>query len=341
MKAVPIVSRRKFIKQFHGPPPGSTIRCFRFWELVAAAGCPYRCAYCFLQATPSFVFGNYPLSGAIFENWQEMLHELEGWLQSSKGRVLVLGELQEGLAFERAYKQHAGQSLTEMLIPRFAEQEDNQLLFLSKSVDIGYAKKLLPTDRVIFSWSVNSERAATRWEKGAPKPYRRFRAAEEMKELGWTIRFRLDPMIPYDGWQEDYAETIERINSLKPEMVTLGSIRASNTLVAHTKRNGRNSSVFHFLSEKDPSNFKWRIPYEQQLELYKFAIDRLDPSIRVALCKEDKRLWDDLGMTFHGCNCLMIGKREVSRKGASRRRHIKSQMQIPYDIAPLAAKGRR
>ncbi|MBU1935993.1 hypothetical protein KKG05_01215 [bacterium] len=269
-----------------------------------------------------------------------MLRELDKWLQSSKGRVLVLGELQESLAFERAYKELAGQSLTEMLIPRFAEQEKTQLLFLSKSVEIKYAKKLIPTDRVIFSWSVNSETAANRWEKGAPRPSKRFEAAEEMKKLGWTIRFRLDPMIPYKGWQEDYAETIERINSIAPEMVTLGTIRASNTLVAHTKRNGRNTSVFRFLKEKDPSDFKWRIPYEQQLELYKFALDRLNPSINISLCKEDKKLWTDLGMKFSGCNCLMNLHKEAPLELPKRLPYSSHQTQIHLNPPAMAAKSR-
>jgi spore photoproduct lyase len=339
MKAVPIVSRRKFIKQFHGPPKGSNICCFRFWELVSAAGCPYQCDYCFLQATPSFVFGNYPLSGVIFKNWQDMLREVEQWLQSAKNRVLVVGELQEGMAFERAYKELAEKSLAEMLIPKFAEQERNRLLFLTKSVDIQYAKKMQPTRNVIFCWSVNSETAAKRWEKGAPSPSRRLKAAQEMKDLGWPVRLRLDPMIPHEGWPGDYAETVDKINALTPEMVTLGTLRASNTLVAHTRRNGRKASVFRFLREKDPSGFKWRIPYQQQLELYSFILNRLDPSIIVALCKEDRKVWNDLGMKFQGCNCLIELPKSVQKESLVSRQ-VYGQTEILLDPIPLAAKSR-
>jgi len=339
MKTIPKLSRRKFIKQFHGPPKGSSICCFRFWELVSAAGCPYQCAYCFLQATPSFVFGNYPLSGAIFKNWEDMLKEVEQWLQSAKNRILVVGELQEGMAFEQAYKELAGESLAEMLIPKFADQERNRLLFLTKSVDIQYAKKMQSSRNVIFCWSVNSEAAAKRWEKGAPSPSRRFKAAQEMKNLGWPVRLRLDPMIPYEGWPGDYAETVDRINGLAPEMVTLGTLRASNTLVAHTRRNGRKASVFRFLREKDPSGFKWRVPYEQQLELYRFVLDRLDPSIIVALCKEDRKVWKDLGMKFQGCNC-MIEQPQKAQKESLDARHMYPQTEIHFDSMPLAAKSR-
>ncbi len=37
-----------FIRRFAGPEERSGIVCFRFWQLVPAMGCPYRCSYCFL-----------------------------------------------------------------------------------------------------------------------------------------------------------------------------------------------------------------------------------------------------------------------------------------------------
>lgn len=174
-------TRSSFIKQFHCPEPESGVVCHPFWELVAAAGCPFRCAYCFLQGTLSYVFGHYPLEGAVFENWADMVREVERGLEHPVPRVLVVGELQDGLAFDGAYKRLAGKSLTEMLIPLFAAQQTHRLLFLTKSVLTRYARELPSTDRVIFSWSVNAEEAAHRWETGAPSPSKRLQAAVEMR----------------------------------------------------------------------------------------------------------------------------------------------------------------
>jgi len=303
--ALALTKRCEFIKQFHAQNDTSNIVCFPFWELVAAAGCPYRCSYCFLQATPSYVFRHYPLSGAVFTNWADMLEEVDRWLKHPIARVLVVGELQDGLAFEGAYRRLAGRSLAEMLIPRFAAQEKHVLLFLTKSTGTRFAERLASSPQSIFSWSVNTDYAARRWEKGAPSPARRFLAAERMQNLGWRIRFRLDPMIPYSGWQNDYARTINQVNALHPEMVTIGALRASNTLRAHARRNGRDDSIFDFLKEKDPSGFKWRVPFEEQIKMFRFAIERLDPAIRVALCKEDASVWQSVGLVFKGCHCLM------------------------------------
>jgi len=305
--AITITTRNSFIKQFHAQEGDSKIVCFKFWELVSAAGCPYSCSYCFLQATPSYVFKHYPLHGAIFSNWKQMLEEIDIWLKHPTPRMLVVGELQDGLAFDSIYKKQFGISLTEMLIPRFARQDRHQLLFLSKSIDIKNALDLQPTNQIIFSWSVNAEAAARRWEQGAPSPSKRFKAARQMKEKGWRIRFRLDPMIPYEGWQKGYLRTIEQINDLEPDMVTIGSLRASNTLGAHAKKNGRDASIFGLLTEKDPSGFKNRLPLTIHSKLFAFALEHLKSSINPALCKEDLSLWKSLGLAFSGCHCLLDG----------------------------------
>lgn len=305
--AITVTTRRSFIKQFHAQEGDSKIVCFKFWELVAAAGCPFSCSYCFLQATPSYVFKHYPLHGAIFSNWKQMVAEVDVWLKHPIPRMLVIGELQDGLAFDSIYKKQFGVALTEMLIPMFSKQKRHQLLFLSKSTDIKNALRLSATKQVVFSWSVNSKLAAKKWEKGAPSPAKRFDAARRMKDQGWRVRFRLDPMIPYINWQEDYLKTIEQINKLEPEMVTIGSLRASNTLGSHAKKNGRDASIFDLLTEKDPSGFKKRLPLDIHRELFAFALKHLKPSIKPALCKEDLSLWKSLGLTFNGCHCLLDG----------------------------------
>ncbi|MEW6726649.1 MAG: SPL family radical SAM protein [Bacillota bacterium] len=310
---LPIVPRTSFIKQFGGPGADSRIICFRFWELVVAAGCPYRCSYCFLQATPSYVFGHYPLQGAIFENWRQMIEEVVEWLKHPLPRMLVIGELQDGLAFDSAYRKVANKSLTEMLIPLFAEQSRHRLLFLTKSTVIENALRLPPTNQVVFSWSVNAEEAARRWEIGAPLPSRRIAAARRMMEAGWPVRFRLDPMIPFDGWREGYLDVINRLNELRPEMVTIGALRASNTLKAHARRNGRDASIFELLKEKDASNFKWRLPQDVQIELFRFAYEHIDGTrIATALCKEDASIWESVGMSFKGCHCLVGNSDEIA-----------------------------
>ncbi len=168
-------------------------------------------------------------------------------------------------------------------------------------------------------WSVNAEYVGRTWEHGTPLPSKRVEAAAKMKEAGWPVRFRLDPMVPYPDWREGYAETIDRINALEPEMVTIGALRATSakSLRRASEANGRDASIFDYLTEeRDPSGFKYRIRPDLQLELFRFAIERLAKGSAVpALCKEDASLWTQLGMKFRGCHCLLGADDPLAKTG--------------------------
>ena len=309
----PVADRGRFIKQFGGPDPASGIVCFKFWQLVAASGCPFKCAYCFLQTTAYFRFNKKALLGQVYQNWRQMIEEVEEWLESPIPRMLIVGELQDGLAFDSAYAAITGRPLTHHLVDLFAAQKRHRLIFLTKSTLVQHALRLKPTPQVIFSWSINSEYAAQRWEIGAPPPRRRLAAATRMKEAGWPIRIRLDPLIPYqdrtEGWRDGYSSVIDGINELSPEMVTIGALRASSMgLATAAKKNGRPADLFEYLSEKDPSGFKYRLPFVTQVEMYRFALSLLDQTrITPALCKEDVSVWREVGLKFDGCHCLLSG----------------------------------
>lgn len=324
-----------FIRQFGGPGEDTQIVCFKFWQLVVAGGCPYRCAYCFLQTVPWFRFRPGELYGLVYTNVDDMLSEVHEWLEDRIPKMMIIGELQDGLVFDSAYKKVNGTPLTHLLIPLFAAQNRHRLIFLTKSTQIQHALELKPTQQVVFSWSVNAEEVGRTWEHGTPLPSERFAAAARMKAEGWPIRFRLDPMVPFPGWERGYAEAIKKINSLSPEMVTLGALRATsyNGLRNAAKANRRNESIFDYLTEeRDPSGFKYRIPFETQVKLFRFAIDHFTAKITPALCKEDKALWKALGMKFEGCHCLLGKNDEVVKSRKSEMKQGKQSEQL-YDIS--------
>lgn len=183
-----------FIRRFGGPGDDSGIVCFRFWQLVPAGGCPYRCAYCFLQTTPWFRFKPDQLYGLVYTNVDDMLRELDKWLDDPIPKMLIVGELQDGLVFEKAFKKVTGKPLTHWIVPKFAAQTRHRLIFLTKSTQIQHALELEPTPQAVFSWSVNAQEVAARWEHGTPAPSERFAACsprgEGMKDVecsSWTL----------------------------------------------------------------------------------------------------------------------------------------------------------
>ena len=265
-----------------------------------------------------------------------MIVQLQAWLKDVVPKMLIVGELQDGLVFDTAFKKVTGKPLTHWIIPYFANQKRHRLIFLTKSTEIQHALMLEPNDRVVFSWSVNAEEVAQQWEHGAPLPSERFETAEKMKRAGWPIRFRLDPMVPYDNWKNGYAEAIVKINSIGPEMVTLGALRATSakSLRRASQVNGRDHSIFNYLiEEKDPSGFKYRIPFESQVEMFRFAVNRLIGNITPALCKEDVSLWKMVGLKFNGCHCLLGRGDPVVRESSLFGAPAKIEKQEPRRIA--------
>ena len=93
-----------------------------------------------------------------------------------------------------------------------------------------------------------------------------------------------------------------------PGATTVKSLRRAS------EANGRDASIFDFLTEeRDPSGFKYRIRPEVQLELFRFAIERIaQGKATPALCKEDESLWQQLGMKFRGCHCLLGAADELA-----------------------------
>lgn len=78
-------------------------------------------------------------------------------------------------------------------------QQTRYLLLLTKSTNIAILRSAIPTDQVIVSFSVNSNAAATKYEIGSPDPVRRLQAVAELKQLGWRVRIRIDPIVLDDG----------------------------------------------------------------------------------------------------------------------------------------------
>lgn len=132
----------KFIRRFGGPGDDSGIVCFRFWQLVPAGGCPYRCAYCFLQTTPWFRFNPDQLNGLVYTNVEDLLRELDALLEDPIPKMMIVGELQNGLVFEKAFKKVTGKPLTHWIIPKFAAQSRHRLIFLTKSTQVQHALEL-------------------------------------------------------------------------------------------------------------------------------------------------------------------------------------------------------
>jgi len=222
-------------------------------------------------------------------DWSEVKKELD----HVPNGVFSTGELADSLA------------IIPPLLPEtldyFQSQEDRHLLLTSKSTNIDILTDRPPSLTVIASFSVNACTAAKKHERGAPDPIQRLEAAKELKQKGWRVRIRLDPIILEEGL-ESYRDICFRIAQLQPEMVTVGSLRQYPRLFNFAPNAPRQGLTLS-------SDKRMRYSLEVREKTYLQIADWL--GFQPALCKETITLWDRLGWNFYGCNCTLNGIKNV------------------------------
>jgi len=279
------------------PENGPDVVCPHFVELKWANGCNFDCAWCYLNGTLRFrPCGKKP----YLKDENKILNHIRNFLnQYNKPCILNSGELSDSLVFE-----YNGQAISKKIIPLFKKQTNHKLLILTKSSDI---KKLIKTEaqeNIIVSFSLNAFEVAKRWEKGAPKPKNRIKAAKRLSDDGYKIRIRIDPIIPVENWDTGYKELIDHLfNNLTPERITIGSLRGLQSTI----NNSKDTSWVKYLDDR--SNWGKKISFDKRFEMYRTIINYLHEKYNyseIGLCKETVEMWNKLEMDYKkiGCNCI-------------------------------------
>lgn len=266
--------KSKFIHQFEHQAKG--IICPTFYVFGWAHRCLFepKCSYCFLNLT--FRHEKEP---KIYTS-DTVMNEVSDWLKKTvHPSVLNAGELSD------SFMSYNNQLLADMM-NLFEEQEKHKLLFLTKHniipVEIENNIYTRQYKQTIFSFSVNSQEVALRYEKGAPLPFDRMATAYRVKKHGQRVRIRIDPIIEINDFKLEYANVINVINDfLQPERVTLGSLRFFKNL----QNFSNDTEVFKYCIDNNDSDHRMRLPFAKRLEIYRWFIDNLKIS-EIGLCKE-------------------------------------------------------
>jgi len=280
------------------PEEKEDVVCPHFVELKWANGCNFDCAWCYLNGTMRFrPHGKKPHC----KEKNKILDHINKYLQQNTvPSLLNSGELSDSLVFEGN-----GSALSKLIIPLFKQQNKHKLLILTKSTNIQGILSSNSQDCTIVSFSINSFDVAKRWEKKAPSPKQRIQAAKKLYDAGYTIRMRLDPIIPVENWISGYKEVIDYLfEYLIPERITLGSLRGLQSTINFSK----DRSWVNYLNES--SNWGKKINFETRYKMYKTMISHLKRRynfVDIGLCKETMAMWEKLGMTYQDikCNCIL------------------------------------
>jgi spore photoproduct lyase len=154
--------------------------------------------------------------------------------------------------------------------------------------------------KIILSWSLAPVRVVGREEPRTNSLGARLDAAKRVEREGYLLGFHFDPIIRYEGWEDDYRELLDSLFSTIDQKntvwISLGCLRFPPHLkeVAFERRN----RVEIFLDEFVPCrDGKMRYLRTIREEIYGKVLEWLReraPSVEIYMCMESSLMWENV-----------------------------------------------
>ena len=267
-------------------PGTSHYRCCGYQILNIGRFCTMDCSYCILQA-----YFHPPLL-QYYVNQDEMTAELNAVFKHSDGIMRIgTGEFTDSAIWNDCT------DLNRRLVTMFACQDACVLEIKTKTVNIDPLKDIIHNRKTITAWSLNTETVIAGQEKGSASLAERLDAAAACQAMGYPLAFHFDPLVIYDGCQNDYREVIRRLfAAVDPEnivWISLGSFRFMPDLKPFIQRRFPESKIIYgeFITGLDR---KMRYFKPLRIELYQSVISdirRFAPDVTLYFCMEDDDIW--------------------------------------------------
>ncbi len=250
-------------------------------------GCRFECEYCFLQQYQNLHAVLLPA------NVDEFLAKIDGakFRRGPFDRPRIgSGEFTDSLVFDDITQYSA------QLVPFFRARPQLQFEFKTKSVNIGGLLDAGGAENVVVSWSVNAAPITNLAEHFTPGLTARLQAACEVARAGYRLGFHFDPVVIYEGYQQDYARVVQEMADTLPHdkiaWVSVGTLRFSRELKKAIETRFVHNTILdgEFLLDFDG---KMRYSPAQRQEVYQFLVPLLRqtfPNAVVYLCMEDPHI---------------------------------------------------
>jgi spore photoproduct lyase len=296
--------------------PDQRMNCPAFARIKHASnGCFYKCDWCYLKLT----YRSSRPYITIKAQHDELKRLAQKYILKQNSPIMFnSGELADSLSLE--HLSMFGRSF----IPWFGQQDNAFLFMLTKSDNVDHILNLQHNGKTVISWSLNAPEVSSHFEVGAPSFEQRLKAAKKVQDAGYRIRFRLDPILPFENWKESYAKTVEKIlKVIKPERITLGTLRFEKGFYIQRASIFTTNDLINFADtmipmfeplEVENENGKSKISVGKysfqeihRIDIFNFAISEIRKftDVPIALCKESSSVWTQVGLdpNFNQCVC--------------------------------------
>jgi spore photoproduct lyase len=309
------VNRGPFIRKCPGT---QNYRCCGYQILNIARFCTMDCSYCILQA-----YFHPPLL-QYYVNHDDLTTQLNDIFRRPGGIMRIgTGEFTDSAIWNECT------DLNRRLVTLFAGQDGCVLEIKTKSRNIEPLRDTAHNRKTIAAWSLNTEAVVASDERGSASLDERLEAAAACQAMGYPLAFHFDPLVVYDGCQQDYAAIIKRLFSAVSAdnivWISLGSFRFMPDLKPLIQRRFPRSKIVYgeFITGLDR---KMRYFKPLRIALYQAIISeirRIAPQVTLYFCMEDDEVWkQSLGFTprSKGGIPAMLNRSAVAHCGLDPRR---------------------
>ncbi len=192
-----------------------------------------------------------------------------------------------------------------------------KLILLTKSTKVHYLEEV-PRENILVTFSLNPEPIADLWEgkfsdgtRVTPAIAERLNASCRAQEMGFEIRWRIDPVLPCEGWQDIYATFFSAAarDGHKPMGITLGTYRQTQPALKAFSRLWGLPAMEWTPPALEHDGLHYHLPRAPRLEIYGYLLNTIRAAWSgigapaVALCKESRDLRREVGLDHGVCNC--------------------------------------
>jgi spore photoproduct lyase len=208
----------------HDAPAGFGLVGTKGYTFSHMLNCIYDCRYCFLQGM--FRSAHY----VVFVNYEDFQWEMEEKIRAAAGGPLFFfsGYDCDSLALEPVTRFAAS------FVPFFARFPQAWLELRTKSTQIRSLLEMDAVPNVVVAFSLTPEEVAAAVEHLTPGVDRRILAMKKLRERGWKLGLRFDPLIYNEDFREQYRRLYRQVFAAVPveslHSVSLGPFRLPHEL---------------------------------------------------------------------------------------------------------------
>jgi len=281
---------------------------------IGRGACGFRCRACFLILTHRTFCD--PSRHVLYDNVEDYERAVRKEL-IRPGPNLGLGiDCSDSLLYE-GVTGHARR-----LIPLFADTQKNlhsrKLILLTKSTNVQYLEGL-PTTHILATFSLNPESIADLWEgkwgDGAritPSIEQPLDASMKTRQMGFEVRWRVDPILPVDNWEDIYRDFFVKAagDGHRPARITLGTYREMGRSLLTMAAKWGLPPMEWTPPRLAKDGMHLHIEEVQRTDMYRRLTHLIDAAWNksgtvpiVAMCKESRAVREAVGIVHNHCNC--------------------------------------